>query len=719
MSIQADDPKLLAYALGELEGAELKAVEAQVAGSDELQKLVQDYRDLTAQLKTELGKEVQPKLTAAQRHAVKAKIPGQPRKKRPLLWAAIGLGSAAAFAVCVGGVILSKARERARRINCNGEFATVGAKAILASGDASAVSPGFYEITMELRTGKKQKKLILNPNTARRYRLPDLDDFYILKEVDASTTETFYKSGKKSEEKLGIGTGAGKMGWAYGGKGTIPTIGDLPSVGRLFKDEKGPGEAGVAAGSHGRIVENEFLAAWTAPFSTFSIDVDTASYAMIRQQLNRGYLPHRDSVRLEEMINYFDYDYPQPEKERPFSVNVEVASCPWNLKHRLVKIGLKGREIALDKRPSSNLVFLLDVSGSMGQPNKLPLVIKSMKKLVKQLGESDRLAITVYAGAAGLVLPATTCDQQKKITDALDRLRSGGSTAGAAGIELAYKTAAKNYIKGGVNRVILCTDGDFNVGMTGDPLISLIEDKAKSGVFLSILGFGTGNYNDKYMELLSNKGNGNYGYVDNEREAEKLLVKQLSGTLVTIAKDVKIQVNFNKHRVNAYRLIGYENRMLRKEDFHDDTKDAGEIGAGHTVTALYEIVPAGVEDVKLPEVDEDKYAKQGNSEDDSEISDELLTVKLRYKLPDEDVSTLIEQPVIDRGKNYSESSRDYKFAAAVAAFGMLLRDSKFKGAATYAGVLELGGEGVGKDPHGYRKEFLTLVGKAKTRAKNR
>ena len=369
--------------------------------------------------------------------------------------------------------------------------------------------------------------------------------------------------------------------------------------------------------TYDHIEENPFLAAASNPLSTFSIDVDTASYSNVRRFIESGALPPKDAVRVEEMLNYFSYDYPQPTGDDPFSINLDSTSCPWEPAHRLVRIGLKGREIATDKRPASNLVFLLDVSGSMMPPERLPLIKQSMRLLVDKLTENDRVAIVVYAGGSGLALPATSGDRKEQILSALENLQAGGSTNGAEGIELAYKTAAENFIKGGVNRVILATDGDFNIGVTdqGD-LIRLIEEKAKSGVFLSVLGVGNDNLKDSTMQKLADKGNGNYAYLDSLDEARKVLVQQMSGTLITIAKDVKIQVEFNPARVASYRLIGYEKRMLRKEDFNNDKIDAGEIGAGHTVTALYEIVPVGCEPGSL------QFDSDGRSAEISERADD-------------------------------------------------------------------------------------------------
>jgi Ca-activated chloride channel family protein len=464
--------------------------------------------------------------------------------------------------------------------------------------------------------------------------------------------------------------------------------------------------------AYDRVVDNPFLQVGQNPLSTFSIDVDTAAYANLRRFLTNGMLPPKDAVRIEEMVNYFSYDYPGPKGKEPFSAQVEVAQAPWDLEHRLVRIGLKGREIALDKRPPSNLVFLIDVSGSMEPPNKLPLVKKGLQLLVEKLNENDRIAIVVYAGASGLALPSTPCEQKSRILAALDNLDAGGSTNGGAGVQLAYDTAVANFIKGGTNRVILATDGDFNVGTTnqGD-LIRLIEEKAKSGVFLSVLGFGMGNYKDSMLEKLADKGNGNYAYIDSLNEARKVLVEQMAGTLLTIAKDVKTQIEFNPALVGAYRLIGYENRLLRAEDFNDDTKDAGEIGAGHVVTALYELVPAGKE-MNLPGVDPLKYQKPVQTTREAK-SDELLTLKLRYKEPDGDTSKLLQFPVTDRGSSWTSASRDFKFASAVAAFGMILRDSPYKGKSTLGGVLELAESGKGHDKEGYRAEFINLVNKAR------
>lgn len=462
------------------------------------------------------------------------------------------------------------------------------------------------------------------------------------------------------------------------------------------------------------IKDNGYQRVADQPLSTFSIDVDTASYANVRRLLTQKRRPPADAVRIEELVNYFPYDYAQPIGEVPFAASLEVANAPWMPDHRLVRIGLKGREISDAQRPAANLVFLLDVSGSMRQPNKLPLVKQSLRLLVNQLRADDRVAIAVYAGGSGLALPSTSAREKATILEAIDQLTPGGSTNGSLGIHLAYDIAKANFVPGGVNRVILATDGDFNVGTTSPgELVHLIEEKAKGGVFLSVLGFGMGNLKDSTLESLADKGNGNYAYIDTLAEARKTLVEQAGGTLVTIAKDVKIQVEFNPAQVQAYRLIGYENRMLAKEDFNNDKVDAGEIGAGHTVTALYEVVPAGAAmPEETPTVDGLKYQKteQGaGSGERGALNAELLTVKIRYKEPTTDVSSKLEFPLVDAGTRFADASPDFKFAAAVAGFGMALRESPHKGQLTLAEVLEWGRAGLGQDPRGYRAEFLTLV----------
>ncbi|HYF29966.1 MAG TPA: VWA domain-containing protein [Chitinophagaceae bacterium] len=464
------------------------------------------------------------------------------------------------------------------------------------------------------------------------------------------------------------------------------------------------------------IVENKFLAAMQEPLSTFSIDVDEAAYSNIRRFLQDGSLPPAGAVRIEEMINYFDYEYPQPIGEHPFSVITEIAACPWNPQHKLVHIGLQGKEIPIGNLPNSNFVFLVDVSGSMEEPNKLPLVQASLNLLVEHLREKDKVAIVVYAGNAGLVLPSTSGSNKAAIKEAIDQLSAGGSTAGGEGIQLAYKIAAQNFIKDGNNRVILATDGDFNVGISSDDeLVRLIEEKRKSGIYLSVLGYGTGNYMDNKMQQLADKGNGNHSYIDNINEARKVLVSEFGSTLFTIAKDVKIQVEFNAAKVQAYRLIGYENRMMAAEDFNDDKKDAGELGSGHTVTALYEVIPVGVKDAFTKSIDSLKY--QSNNRTIQGPSNEMMTIKLRYKQPDGDVSKLMVHPVIDNNIALDNTSDNFRFSAAVASFGMLLRGSDYKQASSYQQVISLANSAKGADKNGYRTEFIQLVSGASSLAK--
>ncbi|SRX55507.1 VWA domain-containing protein [Aequorivita sp. CIP111184] len=462
--------------------------------------------------------------------------------------------------------------------------------------------------------------------------------------------------------------------------------------------------------SYGRIEENIFKSVSTAPLSTFSIDVDKAGYSNIRRMLNNGQEVPQDAVKIEEMVNYFAYNYPQPTGKDPFSITADVVNSPWNQDAKLVRIGLKGKDISMDNVPPSNLVFLLDVSGSMNDPNKLPLLKSALNVLVDKLREKDKVSIVVYAGAAGLVLPPTSGAEKQLIRNAIENLSAGGSTAGGAGIQLAYKVAEENFSKGGNNRIILATDGDFNVGASSDrSMEELIEEKRKSGVFLTCLGFGMGNYKDSKMETLADKGNGNHSYIDTMQEAQKVLSTEFFGTLYTIAKDVKIQVEFNPAKVQAYRLIGYENRLLNDEDFKDDTKDAGELGSGHTVTALYEIIPVGIKSKYLKDIDNLKYTKQTNQN----YTDEMLTVKFRYKEPDGDVSKLIVKTVKDDNNSIESASEDLKFSAAVALFGMQLRNSEFINTKKKEDVIALAEAGKGKDNDGYRAEFIRLVKSSK------
>ncbi|ELY2010543.1 von Willebrand factor type A domain-containing protein [Flavobacterium psychrophilum] len=460
--------------------------------------------------------------------------------------------------------------------------------------------------------------------------------------------------------------------------------------------------------NYDNFLENPFESPKTAPLSTFSIDVDNASYTNIRRLINNGQKVPKDAVRVEEMINFFKYQYPQPKDNHPFSITTQYSECPWNSKHKLVQIGLQGKNIPTNDLPASNLVFLIDVSGSMNADNKLPLLIESLKILVEQLRKQDKVAIVVYAGAAGLVLPPTAGNEKQTIINALEKLNAGGSTAGGAGIELAYKTAQENFIKDGNNRVILATDGDFNVGSTSDSAMqTLIEDKRESGVFLTCLGYGMGNYKDSKMEILADKGNGNYAYIDNIQEANRFLGKEFKGSMFAIAKDVKIQIEFNPKHVQSYRLIGYENRKLRPEDFKNDAIDAGELGSNHTVTALYEIIPIGTNSDFYNQTSDLKYTKTEVT--DNNYNDELATIKFRYKKPDAQKSIEMVQIIENKSTVLENATNDLKFATAVAWFGLKLRDSKLIANKSSEDIKKLARLGLSNDLDGYKAEFIRLV----------
>lgn len=464
--------------------------------------------------------------------------------------------------------------------------------------------------------------------------------------------------------------------------------------------------------TYAKMEENNFKKTATDPISTFSADVDRASYSNIRRMLNNGQFPHKDAVRIEEMINYFDYQYAEPDanSQTPFAVTTQLSQAPWNAKNLLLQIGLQAKKINLEKTPASNIVFLIDVSGSMNQPNKLPLLKSSFRLLINSLKPEDKVAMVVYAGRSGLVLPSTSVKEKQKILEALDKLDAGGSTAGGQGLKLAYQVARENFIPNGNNRILLATDGDFNVGINNrDDLQRLIEEERKSGIYISVLGFGMGNYRDDMTETIANKGNGNYAYIDNLTEAKKVLVNELGGTFYTVAKDVKLQIEFNPKFVKEYRLIGYENRMLNNEDFEDDQKDAGEIGSGHSVTAFYELVPSDGNIEKTLRYQSQSVNNKGNK------GSELAFLKMRYKNPEDKSEKSIEvsEPIIFMLRDFDRTTDDFRFATAVASFGMLLRDSEFKGNATYDQVLDLAKNALGKDEEGYRKEFIRLVESAK------
>ena len=735
MNIDPKDPRLTAYALGELENEDGRVeIKKALEDSEELTRVVAQILQTATLITEELQKEPSPGLAPKHQQRIESEL------QRPVgffsssmgKWA---FGGALAAAACLIFAIIMTP-------NLLQSKAGMGTVAELrrpqVEGVSSLPSPSDERFADEA-----------DPNTElgnRRYQasVPEPagapvrnEDSEVVAQMEVPAAASKLQETEPKSQPTASAPSAGVVGgelteFAQVGRSraNLPAPSERSAGSYLGSSSRQPESEAAAPAvladtrpldipapefntdAYDRIEDNRFLEVSNNPLSTFSIDVDTASYADIRRFLQRGMLPPKDAVRIEEMLNYFSYNYPVPSGEGPFSASVEVAQAPWALEHRLVRIGLKGQELEMEQRPSSNLVFLLDVSGSMGSANKLPLLKNAMRLLVDRLSENDRVAIVVYAGALGLVLPSTSSDQKERILAALENLEAGGSTNGGSGIRLAYQTAVSNFISGGVNRVILATDGDFNVGATnqGD-LTRLIEDKAESGVFLTVLGFGMGNYKDSTLEKLANMGNGHYAYIDTINEARKVLVDEINSTLVTIAKDVKIQIEFNPLQVSAYRLIGYENRLLRKEDFNDDTKDAGEIGAGHTVTAFYEIVPAG-RGLPIPGVDPLRYQTPMSTTEVAN-SGELLTLKLRYKQPEGQTSQLLEFPVRDGDQAYSQASQDFKFAATVASFGMILRQSPYKGNGTLAAVLELAEEGKGSDPHGYRGEFLELVKQAR------
>jgi Ca-activated chloride channel family protein len=518
---------------------------------------------------------------------------------------------------------------------------------------------------------------------------------------DSTTVDLILKHGPVALDALMV-TGGKREMLSRVAAGSVVAIAPPPPPG--YADPRWNTE------SYNRINENAFRSTSSEPLSTFSIDVDRASYSNIRRFIREGTLPPKDAVRIEEMINYFPYEYSRPRSADPFSVITDVGEAPWQPRHRLVRIGLQAERVELDKMPPNNLVFLIDVSGSMEPPNKLPLLKQSMRMLVNELRPIDRVAMVVYAGNAGLVLPSTPGSEKAKILEALESLEAGGSTAGGAGIRLAYKVAQQNHLENGNNRVILATDGDFNIGVSSDAeMVRLVEEKRKQGTFLTVLGFGMGNLKDSKLEQIADHGNGNYAYIDDLHEARKTLVTELGGTLLTVAKDVKIQVEFNPKRVSAYRLIGYENRVLANDDFDNDAKDAGEIGAGHSITALYEVVPFGV--TGTIQMTERKLRYQQSPQNaQAAAGNELLFVKVRYKEPKSSTSKLLERAVHDRA---TSTSADLRFAASVAAFGMVLRNSEHRGNADYDMVLRLARESIGKDSEGYRSEFVKLVEQAR------
>jgi len=764
--IFSDDPRLTAYALGELEGEECAQVEAALAADPALQAIVEEIRATAGRLTAALEAEPLPEPTPVHFESYHTVRP--PRIFRFPYWTVAALGAAACFAVIIAlrELPLAEKDQQRKAIALTGQV--VEKKSAVAEAPAGTVQPSTYiDIVFPRReaagegqaqpqqAGRTDQWGVVVPNppsTAAvvvsgkiaggakdaEEQVIQMQPFAMKTAEDSGYFATNTLAGSRlnttsadsSNAPAGMpssgGVTYGALQRAVGG----PAMPAAPEPVPLRQSLAG---SMVATGSgqpfntetYDYVADNDFLAAAENPLSTYSVDVDTASYSNVRRFLLGGRRPPRDAVRIEELVNYFTYDYaaPRAADPAPFAASLEVAAAPWAPTHRLVRIGLKGRELSTADRPAANLVFLVDVSGSMDEPNKLPLVQESLRMLVEKLKPEDHVAIVVYAGSSGLALPSTPVSHRQEILDVLDRLHAGGTTNGAMGIQLAYDVAKANFIAGGVNRVILATDGDFNMGVTdrGD-LVRLIQEKAKSGVFLTALGFGMGNYKDATLEQLADKGNGAYAYIDSAREARKVLAEQVNGTLAVIAKDVKVQVEFNPAKVQAYRLIGYENRLLKKEDFNNDKIDAGDISAGHTVTALYEVVPVGVEWKSDSTVDPLKYQRPVGSPlagDESRpralpTTNELLTVKLRYKAPDGDTSKLLEFPLTDKNAAFADASADFKFAAAVAGFGMVLRDSPHKGAATLSEVLHWAEQGTGSDAGGYRGEFISLVKQAET-----
>lgn len=686
-----NDPRITSYALGELDGPEREAFERELAASDDLQKHLNE----TINLAKALGTLPMPTEQLENRDALLeqcAKNQSQ-RRRTNILRLAVPVSLAAAATIVAIAVL--------------NQTETPEPTSMIASArdekSAGEIAPPALTTAPKADERLSRTRPMEQPAPARAVAVADK-----AKIAEASQIRDFSGGWVISLERGVPRAGADFDGYIHYGSPIAPPSEPSASIRTRSGEWNTEG--------YNAIRENSFLDAKQNPLSTFSIDVDTASYANVRRFLRGETLPPAGAIRTEELLNYFSYNDPQPKDAVPFSVNLEVATAPWDAKRQLVRIGLKGREIPESERPPANLVFLVDVSGSMNEPNKLPLLKRSLRGLVENLSGNDRVAIVVYAGSSGLALPSTPGTRKQDILAALDNLQAGGGTHGSEGIKLAYETARQNFRKEGINRVILCTDGDFNVGVTSQSdLQKLIEDERASGVFLSVLGFGTGNTKDSTMELLADKGNGNYAYIDTPNEGRKVLVEQMGSTLFTIAKDVKIQVEFNPARVAAYRLIGYENRLLAKEDFNDDTKDAGEIGAGHTVTALYEIIPAGEKIPGAPSVDPLKYQTPEPVVSGAPVSGDLLTIKLRFKQPDGDKSQLLEValPSPESVTPFDQASSDFRFAAAVAAFGMKLRSSPDAGNITWDDMLQIARNALGDDPGSYRAEFLTLIEAAK------
>ncbi|MDR0703993.1 MAG: von Willebrand factor type A domain-containing protein [Planctomycetaceae bacterium] len=766
--LSKSDQRLTSFVLGELPEAEMKEIQTAISTNPELQTEIENIRQTVKEIETAMKNELLPE---------KLNLAPKPQKRFMRIAAATVTATLAASLLIAGIVVFTSDLLPERK----SKIAGLEAMTVVEESDRSDFSinngstpPVFTPLTEILPTEiplteippaempLTETVVSGNPGNVDLKKVPYHGVLGVLGTRDSGSVDL------ESSGEISMRTNIAASSWNAGVGERSSEIGmrtdSFGKTGQIIA-KSGEGTTHISGASHFGLPvnslhvvagveeeklirhdpynsandeayksaeENEFKPVKIGEFSTFSIDVDTASYTTMRRYLDEmGKRPPVNSVRIEEYVNYFKYDYAPPTDGKPFATHIDISPCPWEPKHLLARIGIKGKEYSTEERPALNLVFLIDVSGSMEASNRLPLVKRGLTELVEMLQSKDRVAIVTYAGTSRVALPSVSGQEKRAILDSINSLGAGGSTAGAAGIKTAYEVARKYYDKKAQNRVILCTDGDFNVGETNNKTLEeMIGDEAKSGVFLTILGFGMGNYKDERLKMLSMRGNGNYGYIDTPEEARRLLVEGLTGTLFAIAKDVKIQVDFNPATVAGYRLIGYENRKLRDEDFHNDKIDAGEIGAGHTVTALYEIVPTGE---KIPAtVDQSRYDnktpatnnKIPNNPDNavksselsselskelpSELSNELLFVKLRYKLPDEDKSSLLEYPASAVSKTMAPDSQ---FAASAALFGMLLRESRYSGNGTFDSVLELATPNTKNDQ--YRKEFLELVKKAK------
>lgn len=757
-----DDPNVTAFILGELSTEEAEAFEDRIREDSSLAEVVAEARSVTNQLQIMYTEDASTTLDPKRRDAItEGNQTNTLAATRKLKWRMplTLLATAAALLLLLGSPYLFETAHTVSNESAD-PFSPESRDSEGFSGSINAVESLVIDSSRDQPSGAVPATGMSHLNEMKSIELETLDEFgdglqmdgemdqddvagfgmgataprnVAQKKVAGDAATPFAEAPKsktrfeqRAVEDVGLAKAAGPAAAP-----TAPARASTRARRRLADKTEIPGKADSLLipdlpfiednpGDQNRfdnVTENAFKRVSDAPLSTFSVDVDTASYSKVREYLlKQRRLPPVDAVRTEELVNYFNYEYlpPKDDAEHPFAAKAEIIACPWNDDHRLARIALKGKTMKPKNRPLSNLVFLLDTSGSMNSPNKLPLVKAGMNMLLSQLGENDRVAIVVYAGSAGLALDSTPATKTRKIEKALNTLAAGGSTNGGQGIQLAYQTARDNFIDGGVNRVILCTDGDFNVGTTGTgSLVRMVEQEAAGNIFLSVLGFGMGNHNDSMLEQISGKGNGNYAFIDSQKEAQKVLVDQVSGTLVTIAKDVKLQIEFNPRMVSAYRLIGYENRVLAKEDFNNDKKDAGEIGAGHAVTALYELIPAGVQRNSVPpKVDNLKY-QSPNKLTDAANGAESLTLKLRYKQPDGDTSQLVEFPVIDNETTFQDADHDARFAAAVASFGMQLRQSEYSGDWNMQNVIDVANDAKGEDMSGLRTEFVEMAEAAK------